>query len=244
MNMTQFESFEKWLFPPRCVLSGKATQDWDLADDYLRKLSRPADADKKGCFVCAEPLAVDGVCGRCLQSPPAFEQTQAGFYYTSVMQDLIQAFKYQQQLHLGRLLAQLWQPHLAMQGVDAVIPVPLHADRLLERGFNQALELARQLVSGDEHPQLLPFAVRRIKATAAQALLDAQQRQQNVQGVFAVDAAAKKTLAACRQVAILDDVMTTGATLNQVALTLKAQFPHLKIQAWALARARSHASDL
>ncbi len=239
--MTQFESFEKWVFPPQCVLSGESTQDWDLADAYLQKLSRPGDANQKSCFVCAEPLAVDGICGHCLQSPPAFEQTQAGFYYVSVIQDLIHSFKYEQQLHLGRLLAQLWRPQLVLAGVDAILPVPLHRDRLLERGFNQALELANALVGGDEVP-VLPFAIQRIKSTAAQALLNAQQRQHNLDGAFAINPQAEKALAACQQVAILDDVMTTGTTLNQVALTLKAQFPHLKIQAWALARAKPHSS--
>ncbi|WP_143483768.1 ComF family protein [Hydrogenovibrio sp. SC-1] len=237
--MTQFESFEKWLFPPQCVLSGQPTQDWDLADVYLQKLSRPSDANQKSCFVCAEPLAVDGICGRCLQTPPVFEQTQAGFYYTSVVQDLIHSFKYEQQLHLGRLLAQLWRPQLVMTGIDAILPVPLHRDRLLERGFNQALELANGLVGDDEVP-ILPFAIQRIKPTVAQALLNAQQRQHNLDGAFAVNPKAESVLSACQQVAILDDVMTTGSTLNQVALTLKTKFPHLKIQAWALARAKSH----
>lgn len=240
--MMQFESIEKWLFPPRCVLSGQATLDWDLADEFLKKLSRPTDADKKGCLICAEPLAVDGVCGACLASPPAFEKTQAGFYYVSVMQDLIHAFKYEQQLHLGRLLAQLWQPQLDMTGVDAIIPVPLHRDRLLERGFNQSLELANGLVTRTSSTQVLPFAVRRVKPTQAQAQLDAQQRQSNVKGAFAIEASAMAHLSQCRQVAVLDDVMTTGATLNQVAQTLKTAFPDLKIQAWALARAKPHTS--
>lgn len=241
--MMQFDSIEKWLFPPRCVLSNQPTDDWDLADDYLQKLSQPMDLQQHSCDQCGAPIAVKGVCGQCLQHPPAFDHTQAGFYYTSVMQDLIQAFKYEQQLHLGRLLAQLWRPHLDFNHIDAIIPVPLHRQRLLERGFNQALELANGLVSQQKLP-ILPFAVHRIKPTEAQALLSAQQRQHNLDGAFAIDMAAKTTLAVCQQIAILDDVMTTGTTLNQLAMTLKRQFPHLRIQAWALARAKPHASTV
>lgn len=241
--MKQLKSLEKWLFPPRCVLSGQATQQWDLAEAYLAKLSRPGESGQPFCPICADRLTVIAeACGQCLHTPPAFDRTQAGFYYTAVMQDLIHAFKYDQQLPIGRLLAQLWQPQLDMSDIDAIIPVPLHDDRLCERGFNQALELANGLAKNTQIT-VLPFALKRVKATASQALLDAEQRQHNLKGAFAMDDTAEFDLAGCRQVAILDDVLTTGATLNQVALTLKAAFPHLKVQAWALARSQPRSHD-
>ncbi|MDG4811404.1 ComF family protein [Hydrogenovibrio sp. 3SP14C1] len=226
--------FEKWLFPPVCTLTDQKGQSVDLAPELLQKMTRPAQC----CPVCAEKMPVAQVCGSCLVNPPAFYRTQAAFYYESVAQDLIHALKFQQQLYVSRLLAELWVDNLEIDTVEAIIPVPLHASRLLERGFNQSLELAKQVSKMTGIP-VLPTVVHRLKATSSQAMLNAQARQQNVKGAFSLNQRSFDELAKVKEVALLDDVMTTGATLNQLALTLKRAYPHLKIQAWVVAKATS-----
>lgn len=176
------------------------------------------------------------ICGSCLVNPPAFYRTQAAFYYESVAQDLIHALKFQQQLYVSRLLAEVWLDKLEIGSVEAIIPVPLHLSRLSERGFNQSLELAKQVSKLTGIP-VLASVVHRVKATPSQALLDAKARQKNVKGAFSLRHDSSNPLLKLKEVVLLDDVMTTGATLNQLALTLKRVYPHLKIQAWVAAKA-------
>lgn len=223
--------FEKWLFPPVCALTEKKGASVDLAPELLEKMVRP----DRCCPVCAEKMSKTQICGRCLANVPAFYRTQAAFYYESVAQDLIQSLKFHQQLHISRLLVDLWMEKLDTGFVEVIIPVPLHSSRLLERGFNQSLELAKQLSKRTGIP-VLSNGVFRVKATSSQALLDAKARQQNVKGAFSVIKKAAN-LEHVKEVVLLDDVMTTGATLNQLAQTLKRTYPHLNVQAWVVAKA-------
>lgn len=224
--------FEKWLFPPVCALTEQTAQSFDLAPEVLQKMTRPDLC----CPVCAEKMPKAQVCGGCLANPPRYDRTQAAFYYENELQDLVQALKFHQELYVSRLLAELWMETLETGSVEAIIPVPLHSSRLLERGFNQSLELAKQLSKLTEIP-VLPTAVSRVKDTTSQALLDAKGRQQNVKGAFALMHESSALLSNINEVALLDDVMTTGATLNQLSLTLKRTYPHLNIQAWVVAKA-------
>jgi len=224
--------FEKWLFPPVCALTDQKGQSVDLAPELLQKMTRPDSC----CPVCAEKMPMTQICGSCLVNPPAFYRTQAAFYYESVAQDLIHALKFQQQLYVSRLLAEVWLDKLEIGSVEAIIPVPLHLSRLSERGFNQSLELAKQVSKLTGIP-VLASVVHRVKATPSQALLDAKARQKNVKGAFSLRHDSSNPLLKLKEVVLLDDVMTTGATLNQLALTLKRVYPHLKIQAWVAAKA-------
>jgi ComF family protein len=157
------------------------------------------------------------------------------FRYTYPLDQLIRAFKYRGILSYGRVLGSLLADRLSSrQGTmpELIVPVPLHPSRHRERGFNQASELARPVsqclnVPFDER------LCRRIRATVDQTELDARSRRQNVRGAFEV---AGKT--ALRHVAVLDDVLTTGSTANEIArMLMRAGVETVEI--WAVARAQS-----
>jgi ComF family protein len=145
---------------------------------------------------------------------------------------LVQELKFRNKLHLARLLGQLMGSRLAAQeaGVELIIPVPLHRKRLCERGYNQALELAHAMAKQLNVPIDMESCVR-TRATAAQSELSSEQRQKNVRGVFSL----RKPIAA-KTVAIVDDVMTTGATVTELARVLR-QSGVQEVQVWVCARA-------
>lgn len=220
--------FEQWLFPATCVMTGNAAETVDLSAEILNKMTRPGTF----CPLCAEKLSVSKVCGACLKNPPLTTRTQVGFYFDETVQQLIHDFKYHNQLHLSRLLAELMLQTLDIEAIEALIPVPLHTSRLLERGFNQSLELAKQLSILTGVP-VLPYEVNRIKATSPQANLSAADRVRNLRNAFAVQG---EGLAELKRIALVDDVITTGITMQQLAKALKASFPGLEIEAWAIAK--------
>ncbi len=222
MSLTMpWQALEKWLFPPTCVLTGQPALKFDLAEEHLLQL-KPLKQVCAGCGVTL-PTAGTERCGQCLQGKYAFDQTIAGFAYEGVMQELILQLKFGGHLAASRLLFELFWAlrHEELEGleIDAVVPVPLHPKRLAERGFNQSLELAKALAKAMEKP-LLPFAVERVKNTPPQAQLDAKARAKNLKGAFKADAQA---LQGTTRVLLVDDVMTTGSTLHQLAKMLKKQ---------------------
>jgi ComF family protein len=146
--------------------------------------------------------------------------------------------KFGHSLAAGRVLAGLWLDSAGELPAlpQLLIPVPLHRDRLRERGYNQALELARPLA----HALRLPVDAKilaRTRATPAQTNLDAKTRRKNLRGAFEVDDLALKSVSAgVAHVALIDDVMTTGATLRECARALK-RAGFARVDVWALARA-------
>ncbi|WP_338055823.1 ComF family protein [Sulfurivermis fontis] len=157
----------------------------------------------------------------------------APLLYRPPLDWLIQGFKFNQRLPPGRLLGQLLAQHLAGQIItppELIVPVPLHPARLRERGYNQALELARPLARRFGIP-LAHGLVRRVRATATQSLLPAGERRRNVRGAFAL----RRPLAA-RHVAIVDDVIATGSTVAELARVLRRAGAE-RIEVWAVARA-------
>ena len=188
------------------------------------------------CPRCAEPTTHGEHCGRCLHRPPHFDATRALFVYAFPTDHLLHAFKYAGQLLPGRCFGQqlaedvvAWEPC-----IDAIVPMPLHPQRLAERGFNQAVELARPLAAALGVPLLLD-ACQRPQATPPQAELAHKARRANVRNAFACtqDFSGQRLL-------LVDDVMTTGASLDECARTLK-----LHGAAWVgaavVARALKHA---
>lgn len=213
--------WSNWVFPATCVVTGQPGVKFDLSEQVLLRL-KPVS---KACFKCGFPLngEAEGICGQCLQQPPYFDQTLAGFVYEDTIRALILRYKFQPEPQLARLLFELFfsvrQQDLAALKVSAVVPVPSHPLRLLERGFNPALELAKPLAQAINVP-LLPFAVWRTKHTPAQSSLPLKKRQQNVKGAFAVQA---EQFLGMQRVLLVDDVMTTGQTLSAIAKQLKAE---------------------
>lgn len=159
--------------------------------------------------------------------------TRVGVDYAFPWDGLIAAFKFQGRPELAALLAGLLDPALADAAVDLVLPVPLSAARLRERGFNQAWELARRLararrLAADAHLLL------RVRDTPHQTGLGAEERRRNLRHAFLVEPSRKAALAG-RRVALVDDVLTGGATSDEAARTLR-EAGAAEVQLWVVAR--------
>jgi ComF family protein len=173
------------------------------------------------CDVCGEPLAswraeAGARCARCRRGTRAVDRTRAGGLYDGSLRAIVHALKYEGRRSLARPLAALMRAREdgTLTGAHAVVPVPLHPARQCQRGFNQATDLARALG--------IPVvrALRRTRATAAQSCLAAGHRHRNVRGAFSLTRAAARLRGAT--VVLVDDVCTTGATLDACARALKA----------------------
>ncbi|WP_095122556.1 ComF family protein [Pseudomonas sp. Irchel s3f10] len=175
------------------------------------------------CSTCALPLAAAGLtCGECLLEPPAFEQVVVPWQYGFPVDSLITRFKHNAKWPFGHLLADVlgqYLQHRFDEGLprpDALLPVPLAGKRLRQRGFNQAVMLARWLSQSLDLP-CEEQVLRRIKETGAQQDLDAKARKHNLRNAFEImpDAQVQG-----RHLALVDDVLTTGATAQALARLL------------------------
>jgi ComF family protein len=175
------------------------------------------------CQTCALPLPGTGLtCGQCLKQPPAFERVAAPWSYSFPLDTLITRFKHSAKWPFGRLFADLLAQYLQhrfdedLNRPDALVPVPLATKRLRQRGFNQAAMLARWLshalnISCDES------LLARIQDTSAQQDLNAEARKKNLRNAFALTPGAQIK---GRHLALVDDVLTTGATAQALARLL------------------------
>jgi len=173
------------------------------------------------------------LCGQCQRQPHALPLVRAPFCYQPPADHLVQALKYHGRLALAPELARLMLPTLARATdprPELIVPVPLHPRRLRERGFNQALELARPLARA-LGIRLHSGVCLRVRDTGRQTGLDARQRRINVRGAFAL----RGPLPA-RRIALVDDVVTTGNTVRELARMLRAAGA-TELQVWAFARA-------
>lgn len=219
-----------WLLPPHCLLCGaRGVAGLDVCTACAMELPRNTTC----CLRCAVPLVVaTPLCGRCLRRPPPWHAAWVPFRYGWPLDRLETRLKFGAHLACGAALASLWRaapPPVELP--EAILPVPLHVTRLRQRGYNQSLELARPLARHFGVP-LVPRALSRVRATAAQTELDARARRRNVEGAFALDPAIRLPA----HVAIVDDVMTTGATLAACTRAL-LRGGVTRVDVWALARA-------
>lgn len=223
---------DHWLYPPTCLVCGLAAEsDSDCCSGCRDDLPTVAS----GCARCGLELARSvEQCGRCLARPPCFDAAFPAFAYRGPVEGLVQRFKFNRDLAAGRVLAeqmarriQALQPPMP----DCLVPVPLHYRRRWWRGFNQAELLCRDLVRCLGSPEWRPL-LRRRQATAAQLALPAERRRGNVRGAFA----ARPIPPGVRHVALVDDVMTTGSTLDECARILKAAGIQ-RVDVWVVARA-------
>jgi len=175
------------------------------------------------CRICALPLSLSGmVCGQCLNEPPAFEHVVVPWRYSFPLDTLITRFKHSAQWPFGRLLGELLTQALQhrfdndLDRPDRLIPVPLAAKRLRQRGFNQAAMLARWLSAGLEIPCDETLVVRTQDAPAQQEL-NAAARKRNLRDAFAL---APGAAIKGQHLALVDDVLTTGATAQALAQLL------------------------
>jgi ComF family protein len=181
------------------------------------------------CPVCALPSAEGFRCGACQASPPHFDATLAAFRYAFPVEHIVHGLKYRHRLPLAGWLAGALAARIGVAAVDCVMPLPPSARRMKERGFNQAQEIARPLACRFGLP-LLAEACARVRDGAPQASLPWKERQANIRHAFEcrVDLTGKR-------VAVVDDVMTTGATLNEFARALKLHGA-TRVENWVAAR--------
>lgn len=216
------------LLPRDCLLCAAATRHAPVCAGCADDLPRMPRA----CPVCAMPSALGETCGACLRKPPAFDRTIAAFPYEFPIDRLVQGLKFGHRLPIAGFLADALADAVeaAAPAVELIVPMPLGPSRLRERGFNQSVELARRVAARRGMP-CAPDGARRIRDTRPQTELSPAERRRNVRGAFAAGAAVIG-----RRVAIVDDVMTTGASLAELARTLKAAGA-LQVECWTVARA-------
>ncbi|WP_266170843.1 ComF family protein [Dyella subtropica] len=227
---TQLSRLRTWLLPWRCLLCGApGASGLDLCEACAAEMPR----NRSCCARCALPLPVAAeFCGECHRRPPPWDAAWAPFRYGWPLDRLESRFKFGTDLAAGRTLATLWQREpMPVERPDLILPIPLHRGRLRQRGYNQALELARPLAAVLRIP-LRGDALGRKRDTAAQTELDRVARRRNVRGAFEV----REGMALPAHVALLDDVMTTGATLAECTRQLKRAGVQ-RVDVWALARA-------
>lgn len=231
LNINRFQPF-----PPVCLLCGDPGADGlDLCRPCRDDLPYQRNACPR-CGVAIGVLTADAtLCGACQQHLPPYDRVLSPFSYDSPLDHVIQGLKFHGRLEQARLLGDLmgqWLEEHVDSFPDRVIPVPLHPTRLRARGFNQAVELARWVCRRldlvlDTH------SCQRQRVTLPQSeLADARERARNLKGAFAVTGEVKGS------VAILDDVMTTGTTVGELAQCLRAAGA-THIEVWTCARTNS-----
>lgn len=225
------------LLPSSCVLCDcSVSRAISLCESCENDLPILMDA----CKQCGLPLDTanenNAVCGHCLHTSTSVDYTLCLYHYQEPLDYLITTLKYKQQLSHAAILGNLLLGRLQKQAIedfpDCIIPVPLHKNRLVKRGFNQSLEIARPVAKKFNIP-IDVKSVRRKRQTLAQAELNATQRKKNVRGCFEIRS---EGLVKYRHVVIIDDVVTTGSTINELAKQLK-QSGVQKVGVWSIARA-------
>ena len=182
------------------------------------------------CVRCALPLASCGPCGECLRSPPPFDRALAAFEYRFPIDRVIHRYKSAGDLALGRWLAQCLARRVRGEPLpDALVAPAIGAKRLRERGFDQALEIAKEVGRALGVP-VERRGVTRVRETTAQRALGARERRANLRGAFACS-----PRVAGRRLALVDDVITTGATAREVAAALRESGAR-SVAVWAVAR--------
>ncbi len=228
--------FVQAMLPPACVLCGGEGQVPDL--DLCSACEADLPRNDSACPLCGEPLVGVGdtrpLCGACLRRAPRYHASVCAYRYAYPVDHLVRALKYDGAIALARVLGELLvrslQAGRQAPWPDCIVPMPLHPERFRARGYNQSIELGRLL----EHRLGIPLCtdrVSRVRATREQAALSRKERRRNVRGAFAVAGELR-----AKRIAILDDVVTTGSTVREVARVLRrAGAVHLEV--WAVAHA-------
>jgi len=214
-----------------CVLCGDTTSE-------PISLCKPCQGDlpriKNACECCGLPILEPslGLCGDCLTSPLEVDYTKSLFYYDSPIDHLIGQLKFKEALSAASILGHLLAESVEMVEdlPDVIVPVPLHKKRLVQRGFNQSLEIARPVSKQLKLP-IDTNLVRRTKSTRAQAKLNVSERKKNIKDCFEI-----QHQQIYQHVVLIDDVMTTGSTINELARVLKLSGVK-KVGVWSIARA-------
>ena len=232
INNNWINIIQNYLLPPTCILCGAdGMENLDLCSTCYQNL--PVNLNP--CQGCAEALPRHSdqlYCSRCLQKQPIFDNAYVPFLHQGVIRYLITSLKfsahYKNARLLGNLLAKQYPP--SQQHPEMIIPVPLHHTRYCHRGFNQSIEIARAVSQSLNIPLHVTNCIRN-RNTPHQTGLSAEKRQTNLNNAFSII----KPISV-QHIAILDDVMTTGSTLHELACTLK-QSGVPRVDVWSCARA-------
>ena len=233
LSNSAYRFFDNWLplarglLRPACLLcAGYGTTDGLCHGCRLSLPRLPAPR----CTICAAPGAGAEVCGRCLSRRPAFDHVVAALDYAFPADALVRSMKYRGGLACARALAAVLADALDSEPYpDLVMPMPLAPQRLRQRGFNQAMEIAR-LIGAEFGLRITANGCRRSRESAPQASLPWKQRAANVRNAFVCELDLEG-----KSVAVVDDVLTTGATLNELAATLKSRGAR-EVWGWIVAR--------
>jgi len=206
----------------------------DLCSDCWKDL--PWIYDR--CYICCERLEQEKqaiICERCQYNPPSFDRMSALFSYEPPVRKLVTGLKFSNQLAYGRILGELladkihqWYKNMPLP--DGIIPVPLHSLRLRKRGYNQVLELLRPF-KNQKHVPVLIDACTRVRPTQPQSALNSIKRKRNLKNAFQVSL--HKSF---KHIAVVDDVVTTGATVNAISVALKKAGVD-QVDIWCICRA-------
>lgn len=228
-------------FPPTCVLCGG---DGVMGMDLCGGCHRELPGIGASCHSCGLPLTgawnkagiepenTQAICGRCIRRPNNFDRTCCPYAYKEPVDWLIRQLKFHARLPHIKVLGALLRDYLIKTGADCpelILPVPMHPGRQRQRGFNQALEIARPLARHFNVPLAMNLCERHLD-TAPQTNLPARRRAANIRNAFRLRAPLN-----AKHIAIVDDVMTTGATANELARLLK-RHGAARVQVWVLAR--------
>lgn len=227
MKMQAFwNSILDFVLPPSCPVTGERVAEPGLlspsAWDAIRFIEQPYCPVCGGPQAFAESAQTDMVCAVCLEETPAFDSARSVWAYNDMSRQLILRFKHGDQLQLARSFLPMLRRGLMTLPAhpSVVVPVPLHGWRLLRRLYNQAAVLAQFLARDQADLTYAPDALIRTRATKSQGHMDAQSRRKNVRNAFAVPES-KRDVVKGKNVLLIDDVFTTGATLRECAAALK-----------------------
>lgn len=196
----------------RCALCQGTARGGFLCDDCLSRLPRVLD---RLCPMCAGPLAPGSqCCSSCAVKPRRYDRTFAAFHYESPMDRLLLVLKFQRKADLAAALAREILAGCDITG-DVVVPVPLFEDRLRQRGANHAAEIARHVAQELRLP-MLPEGCKRVRDTQSQNGLSSRERRENLHHAFSCKLDLRE-----KSVIVVDDMMASGATLNEMARALK-----------------------
>lgn len=222
------------VYPPRCVLCGASGfNDMDICEACYNALPWIESA----CIQCAIPLARHSgnqlKCGECLKKPPLFDRSASLFRYENDAVTLIHRLKFDEKLACSRLLGGMLADAIDTRGIErpeCILPVPLFKKRLKQRGFNQSIELARP-VARAFNLRLDLQSVKRVRDTRSQTELGKKQRRKNIRSAFEIVRPVR-----AQHVAVVDDVVTTASTVNELARILKRAGVK-RVDVWSVARA-------
>lgn len=212
------------LLPPRCIGTGDIVETPGTISPTLWK--ELSFIDDPMCACCGMPFAVEALagmtCAACLDAPPEFDQARAALAYNDASRKLVLDFKYGDKMHAVNTFTPwlLRSGKLLIDDCDAIVPVPLHYKRLWQRRYNQSAVLAASLAAASGKP-VFTQVLKRTRSTIPQKGLTRKERTLNVKNAFSIDPKDAHFIAE-RNILLIDDVFTSGATLNACSEKLKS----------------------